>query len=105
MSNQTVCGRPLICHVAARGSSNQLDLIIRAGEDVNLGGDVNTGADVKTGTDINNVLQNDTPLNLAVYNKRSQEHKQWRIYIVKFWTRAPPWGPKFFQFHAVFGKI
>ena len=19
--------------------------------------------------------------------------------------RAPPWGPKFFQFHAVFGKI
>ena len=30
---------------------------------------------------------------------------QWRIYIVKFWTRAPPGGPKFFQFHAVFGKI
>ena len=29
---------------------------------------------------------------------------QWRIYIVKFWTR-PPWGSKFFQFHAVFGKI
>ena len=29
---------------------------------------------------------------------------QWRIYIVKFWTRAPP-GSKFFQFHAVFGKI
>ena len=27
---------------------------------------------------------------------------QWRIYIVKFWTRAPPLGPKFFQFHAVF---
>ena len=31
--------------------------------------------------------------------------KQWRIYIVKFWTRAPPSGSKFFQFHAVFGKI
>ena len=30
---------------------------------------------------------------------------QWRIYIVKFWTRAPPWGSKFFQFHAVFRKI
>ena len=30
---------------------------------------------------------------------------QWRIYIVKFWTRAPPPGSKFFQFHAVFGKI
>ena len=31
---------------------------------------------------------------------------QWRIYIVKFWTRAPPpWGSKFFQFHAVFGEI
>ena len=29
---------------------------------------------------------------------------QWRIYIVKFWTRAPQ-GSKFFQFHAVFGKI
>ena len=29
---------------------------------------------------------------------------QWRIYIVKFWTRAPR-GSKFFQFHAVFGKI
>ena len=29
---------------------------------------------------------------------------QWRIYIVKFWMRTPP-GPKFFQFHAVFGKI
>ena len=28
---------------------------------------------------------------------------QWRIYIVKFWTRPP--GSKFFQFHAVFGKI
>ena len=31
--------------------------------------------------------------------------RQWRIYIVKFWTRAPPPGSKFFQFHAVFGKI
>ena len=30
---------------------------------------------------------------------------QWRIYIVKLWTRAPPWGSKFFQFHAVFGKF
>ena len=30
---------------------------------------------------------------------------QWRIYIVKFWTRPPPGGSKFFQFHAVFGKI
>ena len=30
---------------------------------------------------------------------------QWRIYIVKFWTRAPPWGSKFFQFHAVFRKF
>ena len=31
---------------------------------------------------------------------------QWRIYVVKFWTRAPPPpGSKFFQFHAVFGKI
>ena len=30
---------------------------------------------------------------------------QWRIYIVKFWTRAPPRGSKFFQFHAVFGKF
>ena len=29
---------------------------------------------------------------------------QWRIYIVKFWMRAPR-GSKFFQFHAVFGKI
>ena len=29
---------------------------------------------------------------------------QWRIYIVKFWTRAPS-GSKFFEFHAVFGKI
>ena len=29
---------------------------------------------------------------------------QWRIYIVKFWTR-PPRGPEFFQFHAVFGKF
>ena len=28
---------------------------------------------------------------------------QWRIYIVKFWR--PPRGSKFFQFHAVFGKI
>ena len=31
---------------------------------------------------------------------------QWQIYIVKFcqiWP--PPWGSKFFQFHAVFGKI
>ena len=25
--------------------------------------------------------------------------------LVKFWTRALPWGSKFFQFHAVFGKI
>ena len=31
---------------------------------------------------------------------------QWRIYIVKFWTRPPPpRGSKFFQFHAFFGKI
>ena len=30
---------------------------------------------------------------------------QWQIYIVKFWTRPPPPGSKFFQFHAVFGKI
>ena len=30
---------------------------------------------------------------------------QWRIYIVKFWTRPPPRGSKFFQFHAVFGKF
>ena len=29
---------------------------------------------------------------------------QWRIYIVKFWTRDSP-GSKVFQFHAVFGKI
>ena len=29
---------------------------------------------------------------------------QWRIYIVKFWTRAPSVS-KFFQFHTVFGKI
>ena len=29
---------------------------------------------------------------------------QWRIYIVKFWTR-PPLVSKFFQFHAVFWKI
>ena len=29
---------------------------------------------------------------------------QWRIYIVKFWTRPPP-GSKFFQVHGVFGKI
>ena len=35
------------------------------------------------------------------------EQHQWRIYIVKFWTRAPPppRGSKFFQFHAVFGKF
>ena len=34
-------------------------------------------------------------------------NSQWRIYIVKFWTRPPPppWGSKFFQFHAVFGKF
>ena len=31
--------------------------------------------------------------------------KQWWIYIVKFWTRASPPRSKFFQFHAVFGKI
>ena len=31
---------------------------------------------------------------------------QWRIYIVKFWTRAPlPPGVQILQFHAVFGKI
>ena len=112
-----MCGKPLICHVAARGSSNQLDLIIRAGADVNPGGnmstkanmnpgadvnlggdvntggdvnpgtdvntgadvnpggDVNTGADVNPGTDINTVMENDTPLNSAVYNERCQEHK------------------------------
>ena len=29
---------------------------------------------------------------------------QWRIHIVNFWTRFPS-GSKFFQFHAVFGKI
>ena len=28
---------------------------------------------------------------------------QWRIYKVKFWTRAP--RSKFFQFHAVFRKF
>ena len=33
------------------------------------------------------------------------ESEQWRIYIVKFWTRPPPCGSKFFQFHAVFGEI
>ena len=31
-----------------------------------------------------------------------KKQHQWRIYIVKFWTRGPP---EFFQFHAVFGKI
>ena len=33
---------------------------------------------------------------------------QWRIYIVKFWTRAPPEGPNsfnFMQFLGTFGKI
>ena len=33
---------------------------------------------------------------------------QWRIYIVKFWTRAPPGGPNsfnFMQFLGKFGKI
>ena len=30
--------------------------------------------------------------------------RQWRIYIVKFWMRAPR-GSKFFQFHAVFWEI
>ena len=33
---------------------------------------------------------------------------QWRIYIVKFWLRAPPAGPnsfKFMQFLGNFGKI
>ena len=33
---------------------------------------------------------------------------QWRIYIVKFWTRAPPQGPNsfnFVQFLGKFGKI
>ena len=33
---------------------------------------------------------------------------QWRIYIVKFWTRAPPGGPNsfnFMQFLGNFGKI
>ena len=33
---------------------------------------------------------------------------QWRIYIVKFWTRAPPQGPNsfnFMQFLGKFGKI
>ena len=43
----------------------------------------------------------------TAYNERVSfiDRSQWRIYIVKFWTRAPPWGSKFFQFHAVFGKI
>ena len=44
-----------------------------------------------------------TPQNTS---PRTHTHThQWRIYIVKFWTRAPPRGSKFFQFHAVFGKI
>ena len=36
------------------------------------------------------------------------EKCQWRIYIVKFWTRAPPGGPNsfnFMQFLGNFGKI
>ena len=33
--------------------------------------------------------------------------RHWRIYTVKFWTHAPPplQPSKFFQFHAVFGRI
>ena len=41
----------------------------------------------------------------AARQEETSYRVQWRIYIVKFWTRAPPWGSKFFQFHAVFGKI
>ena len=29
---------------------------------------------------------------------------QWRIYIVKFWTRAPPGGPNSFNFMQFLGK-
>ena len=34
-----------------------------------------------------------------------EDQHQWRIYIVKFWTRPPSPGSKFFRFHAVFGEI
>ena len=46
---------------------------------------------------------------LHVDDQRSNDvGKQWRIYIVKFWTRAPPGGPNsfnFMQFLGKFGKI
>ena len=38
----------------------------------------------------------------------SSGSRQWRIYIVKFWTRAPPGGPNsfnFMQFLENFGEI
>ena len=54
---------------------------VSTGADVNPGGDVNTGADVNPGTDINTVMENDTPLNLVVYNERCQEHKCVRILL------------------------
>ena len=31
--------------------------------------------------------------------------QQWRIYIVKFWMRGPPWGPNSFNFMHFFGKF
>ena len=50
--------------------------------------------------------------NLSNANLFPQEHpqsmKQWRIYIVKFWMRAPPGGPNsfnFMQFLGNFGEI
>ena len=54
------------------------------------------GHDAKEGTDKDSVYSS-VPLKSIGLN-------QWRIYIVKFWTCYPP-GSKFFQFHAVFGKI
>ena len=32
-------------------------------------------------------------------------YNQWRIYIVKFWTRPPPRGPNSFNFMQFSGKI
>ena len=41
-------------------------------------------------------------LTYSLLTRRFTIALQWRIYIVKFWTLP---GSKFFQFHAVFGKI
>ena len=54
---------PAICRAAARGRNDQLSLIIQAGADVNA------------------VMECDTPLNLAVFNKRGHADKCIRILL------------------------